>query len=116
MKKLVVLALSIFAAVTVSNAQVCALKSNVLPLINGTVNMAAEFSFAPQWTIDLSGTAVVKISLIARQTSMVGTLLVRFVTTSAKLSMVTTSVLMHRLTVLVGVLLLSSVSTVCTTM
>ena len=60
MKKLVVLALSIFAAVTVSNAQVCALKSNVLTLINGTVNMAAEFSFAPQWTIDLSGTAVVK--------------------------------------------------------
>ncbi len=55
MKKLVVLALSLFAAVTVSNAQVCALKSNVLALGVGSVNVAAEFSIAPQWTIDLSG-------------------------------------------------------------
>lgn len=55
MKKLVVLALSIFAAVTVSNAQVCALKSNALALGVGSVNLAAEFSVAPQWTVELSG-------------------------------------------------------------
>ncbi|MBQ5669182.1 MAG: DUF3575 domain-containing protein [Tidjanibacter sp.] len=55
MKKLVVLALSLFAAVTVSNAQVCALKSNALALGIGSVNMAAEFSVAPQWTVELSG-------------------------------------------------------------
>ncbi|MBP3382795.1 MAG: DUF3575 domain-containing protein [Tidjanibacter sp.] len=55
MKKLVVLALSLFAAVTVSNAQVCALKSNALALGIGSVNLAAEFSVAPQWTVELSG-------------------------------------------------------------
>lgn len=59
MKKLVVLALSLFAAVTVSNAQVCALKSNALYLGIGAVNLGAEFSVAPQWTIDVSGTAVI---------------------------------------------------------
>ena len=59
MKKLVVLALSIFAAVTVSNAQVCALKSNALYLGIGAVNLGAEFSVAPQWTVDVSGTAVI---------------------------------------------------------
>ena len=59
MKKLVVLALSIFAAVTVSNAQVCALKSNALYLGVGAVNLGAEFSVAPQWTVDVSGTAVI---------------------------------------------------------
>lgn len=59
MKKLVVLALSLFAAVTVSNAQVCALKSNALYLGIGAVNLGAEFSVAPQWTVDVSGTAVI---------------------------------------------------------
>ncbi len=59
MKKLLVLALSLFAAVSVSNAQVCALKSNALTLGVGAVNMGAEFSFAPQWTVDVSGTAVI---------------------------------------------------------
>lgn len=59
MKKLVVLALSLFAAVTVSNAQVCALKSNALYLGVGAVNLGAEFSVAPQWTVDVSGTAVI---------------------------------------------------------
>lgn len=59
MKKLVVLALSLFAAVTVSNAQVCALKSNTLALGTGSINLAAEFSIAPQWTIDLSGMATI---------------------------------------------------------
>ena len=57
MKKLVVLALSLFAAVTVSNAQVCALKSNALALGIGSVNLAAEFSVAPQWTVELAGMA-----------------------------------------------------------
>ena len=59
MKKLVDLALSLFAAVTVSNAQVCALKSNALYLGIGAVNLGAEFSVAPQWTVDVSGTAVI---------------------------------------------------------
>ena len=59
MKKLVVLALSLFAAVTVSNAQVCALKSNALYLGIGAVNLGAEFSVAPQWIVDVSGTAVI---------------------------------------------------------
>lgn len=59
MKKLVVLALSLFAAVTVSNAQVCALKANALYLGLGAASVGAEFSIAPQWTIDLSGTGVI---------------------------------------------------------
>lgn len=59
MKKLAVLVLSLFAAVTVSNAQVCALKTNALTVFGGAVNLAAEFSVAPQWTVDLSGTAQV---------------------------------------------------------
>lgn len=58
MKKIAVLVLSLFAAVTVSNAQICALKSNALYLGAGAVNLGAEFSVAPQWTIDVSGTAV----------------------------------------------------------
>lgn len=59
MKKIAVLVLSLFAAVTVSNAQICALKSNALYLGIGAVNLGAEFSVAPQWTIDVSGTAVI---------------------------------------------------------
>jgi hypothetical protein len=58
MKKLFVLVLSLVAAVSVSNAQVCALKSNALYLGIGAVNLGAEFSVAPQWTVDVSGTAV----------------------------------------------------------
>ena len=59
MKKLIVLVLSLVAAVSVSNAQVCALKSNALYLGIGAVNLGAEFSVAPQWTVDVSGTAVI---------------------------------------------------------
>ncbi len=59
MKKLALLVLSLVAAVTVSNAQVCALKSNTLYLGIGAVNLGAEFSVAPQWTVDVSGTAVI---------------------------------------------------------
>ena len=58
MKKIALLVLSLVAAVTVSNAQVCALKSNALYLGIGAVNLGAEFSVAPQWTVDVSGTAV----------------------------------------------------------
>jgi hypothetical protein len=58
MKKFAVLVLSLFAAVTVSNAQICALKSNAIYLPIGGVNLGAEFSVAPQWTIDVSGTAI----------------------------------------------------------
>ena len=101
MKKLALLVLSLVAAVTVSNAQVCALKSNALYLGIGAVNLGAEFSVAPQWTIDVSGTAV-----IFSPWKNVGDLglylngwdaVVEVVTTSAKLSMVTTSVLLLRL-------------------
>ena len=59
MKKLALLVLSLVAAVTVSNAQVCALKSNALTIAVGSVNLGAEFSVAPQWTVDVSGTAVI---------------------------------------------------------
>lgn len=59
MKKLALLVLSLVAAVTVSNAQVCTLKSNALALGIGSLNLAAEFSVAPQWTIDLSGMATI---------------------------------------------------------
>lgn len=59
MKKIALLVISLFAAVTVSNAQVCALKSNALYLGIGAVNLGAEFSVAPQWTIDVSGTGVI---------------------------------------------------------
>ena len=55
MKKIALLVLSLVAAVTVSNAQVCTLKSNTLALGTGSLNLGAEFSIAPQWTIDLSG-------------------------------------------------------------
>lgn len=55
MKKIALLILSLVAAVTVSNAQVCALKSNALALGVGSINLGAEFSVAPQWTVDLSG-------------------------------------------------------------
>lgn len=58
MKKIAVLVLSLVAAVTVSNAQVCALKSNALWLGVGGLNLGAEFSVAPQWTVDLSGSIV----------------------------------------------------------
>lgn len=58
MKKIALLVLSLVAAVTVSNAQVCALKSNALWLGVGGVNLGAEFSVAPQWTVDLSGSIV----------------------------------------------------------
>ncbi len=57
MKKIALLVLSLVAAVTVSNAQVCTLKSNALALGIGSVNLAAEFSVAPQWTVELSGMA-----------------------------------------------------------
>ena len=59
MKKIALLVLSLVAAATVSNAQVCAIKSNVLPLTVGSINLGAEFSVAPQWTVDVSGTAVI---------------------------------------------------------
>lgn len=55
MKKIALLVLSLVAAATVSNAQVCALKSNTLALGIGSLNVGAEFSVAPQWTVDLSG-------------------------------------------------------------
>ncbi len=55
MKKIALLVLSLVAAATVSNAQVCALKSNALALGIGSLNVGAEFSVAPQWTVDLSG-------------------------------------------------------------
>ena len=58
MKTIAILVLSLVASVTVSNAQVCALKSNALYLGIGAVNLGAEFSVAPQWTVDVSGTAV----------------------------------------------------------
>ena len=58
MKKIAVLVLSLVAAVTVSNAQVCALKSNALWLGVGGLNLGAEFSVAPQWTVDLSGSII----------------------------------------------------------
>ncbi len=59
MKKIALLVLSLVAAVTVSNAQVCTLKSNTLALGTGSLNLGAEFSIAPQWTIDLSGMVTV---------------------------------------------------------
>ena len=59
MKKIALLVLSLVAAVTVSNAQVCTLKSNALALGIGSVNLAAEFSVAPQWTVELSGMATI---------------------------------------------------------
>lgn len=59
MKKLGLLVLSLLAATIVSNAQVCALKSNALYLGIGAVNLGAEFSIAPQWSFDVSGTAVI---------------------------------------------------------
>lgn len=59
MKKIAILVLSLVASVAVSNAQVCALKSNALTLGIGAVNLGAEFSVAPQWTVDVSGTAVI---------------------------------------------------------
>lgn len=59
MKKIALLVLSLVAAVTVSNAQVCALKTNALTFVAGGINLGAEFSVAPQWTIDLAGTAQV---------------------------------------------------------
>lgn len=55
MKKIALLVISLVAAVTVSNAQVCALKSNTLALGIGSLNLGAEFSVAPQWTVDVSG-------------------------------------------------------------
>ena len=55
MKKIALLVISLVAAVTVSNAQVCALKSNALTLGIGSLNLGAEFSVAPQWTVDVSG-------------------------------------------------------------
>ena len=58
MKKIAVLVLSLVAAVTVSNAQVCALKSNALWLGVGGLNLGAEFSVAPQWTVDVAGSVV----------------------------------------------------------
>ena len=59
MKKIALLVLSLVAAVTVSNAQVCALKSNAIALGVGSVNLAAEFSVAPQVTVELSGMATI---------------------------------------------------------
>ena len=55
MKKIALLVISLVAAVTVSNAQVCALKSNALTLGIGSLSLGAEFSVAPQWTVDVSG-------------------------------------------------------------
>ena len=55
MKKIALLVISLVAAVTVSNAQVCALKSNTLALGIGSLSLGAEFSVAPQWTVDVSG-------------------------------------------------------------
>lgn len=57
MKKLLVLVASLLAFATISNAQVCALKSNAVYLGIGGINLGAEFSIAPQWTIEASGTA-----------------------------------------------------------
>lgn len=55
MKKLCILVLAVFAAVTVSNAQVCAVKTNLLTYPIGAANVGVEFSVAPQWSIDLEG-------------------------------------------------------------
>lgn len=55
MKKIALLVLSLVAAATVSNAQVCAIKSNTLALGIGSLSLGAEFSVAPQWTVDVSG-------------------------------------------------------------
>ena len=55
MKKLFALVLSLFAVATISNAQVCTLKSNALTLGTGSVQLAAEFSVAPQWTVGWYG-------------------------------------------------------------
>ena len=57
MKQLFALVLSLFAVATISNAQVCTLKSNALTLGTGSVQLAAEFSVAPQWTVELAGMA-----------------------------------------------------------
>lgn len=55
MKKIVLLVCSLVAAITVSMAQDCALKSNILSLGIGSLSLGAEFSVAHRCTVDLSG-------------------------------------------------------------
>lgn len=58
MKKLLFSVIAIFAIASVSSAQEVALKWNALYVGAGALNVGAEFSVAPKWTISIEGAGV----------------------------------------------------------